>query len=196
MYLLIPILTALVLLAILSLVIARALTYVRQHPELLTHGTPPAYQRCQNTLLQVIERYKEIAGQVAPNVTINWQAPNGARYAVSDLGVEERREAAPYFLRWSDIGGVGVRMQPGFRLVDTNRDGSPDNQYTTGYSFYLLIVPITGPTMNVFIPTDGRDDAVDFAAHTIVLAEGRQKRINVFGFDRPPAPHRQRVPRI
>jgi hypothetical protein len=195
----IPIITGLIVLGALIIVILRAVDYVSQHPELVTNGTPLAYQRCQATLMQIVERYKEIEARFDAHAIILWQATSTLRYTVSAQGVEEQRAASDrtrYFLPWHDIGGVGIRMQPGFKVIDHNRDGWPDSQLTTGYTVHLLIVPISGSTMNIFIPTNERDDAVQFVAHTITLAEHNQKRINVFGFDRPPAPHKQRVGRI
>jgi hypothetical protein len=187
-----------VLIVALWLVGRRAMTYVRTHPELITNGTPLAYQLCQNTLQHIIARYKEIAGQQVASAVIAWQAPGGTVYTISRTGIEERRDPnrPPYTLAWADIGGVGVRMQPGFKVLDHDRDGRADSRVTTGYAFHLLIVPVTGDTMVIFIPTNNRTDAVNFVAHTLALAEIMQKRINVFGFDRPPAPRRQRVSRF
>ncbi|MBN1562347.1 MAG: hypothetical protein JXA10_00795 [Anaerolineae bacterium] len=187
-----------VLIVALGVIGRRALHYVQTHPELVTDGTPLAYQLCQATLQHIITRYKEIAGQHVASAVIAWQAPNGAVYTISRTGIEERRDPnrPPYALSWPDIGGVGVRMQPGFKVLDQDRDGRADSRVTTGYAFHLLIVPVTGDTMTIFIPTNNRTDAVNFVAHTLALAEIMQKRINVFGFNRPPAPHRQRVPRF
>ncbi len=192
------ILSVCLLLAII-VVLVRALDYIQQHPELITDGTPLAYQRCQMTLAHVVTRFKEIEHALTPGDVVTWDAPDGFRYTLTRRGVERRREASSarvYHLPWENIGGVGVRMQPGFSLVDHNRDGWADSQYTTGYSFHLLIVPISGHTMNIRIPTDERADAVDFVAYTLAAAERQHKRINVFGFNKPPAPHRQRVSKI
>ncbi|MBN2304267.1 MAG: hypothetical protein JXQ72_07320 [Anaerolineae bacterium] len=196
MILVILLLTALVLLALLLLVIARALAYIREHPELVTNSTPLAYQRCQETLEQVIARYQQIEGQIAADTSVVWHVSNTQCYTADGTGIEQQRDSSTRRLRWTDIGGVGVRMQPDFKLAGYHRDGSADRQFTTGYSFLLLIVPLSGSTMNIFIPTDGHEDAVNFAAYTIALAERHHKRINVFGFDRPPAPYRQRVPLV
>ncbi len=186
--------SAILLVAAIIAVIWRGLDYARQHPELVTDSTPLAYQRCQTTLKRIIDRYKEIKESAAGPSPVTWQSPNGARYSASDQGVEQRREGLPrYFLPWEEIGGVGVRMQPGFTLADINRDGWPDSQLTTGYTFHLLIVPISGVTMNIRIATDDRPDAIEFVAQTIALAERQEKRINVFGFDKPPSPWRQKV---
>lgn len=190
------VITAVALLGLLLMVTARALAYLREHPELITNQTPLAYQRCQHTLQSVIARYRQIKEQLAPGLTVTWEAPGGARYAISDDGVEERRAGAVYALPWSEIGGVGVRMQPGCGLLDRHRDGSAKTRHTAGYSFHLLIVPITGRTLNILIPTSGRTDAIDFTAYTIALAERAGKRVNVFGFDRPPAPHHQRASKV
>jgi hypothetical protein len=198
--LVVAITSAIILAIIIAVVVLRALDYIQEHPELVTNGEPLAYQRCQITLAQVIARFKEIKPQITREIVVTWHAPNGYRYTVSHHGIEERREtggsALASSLTWDNIGGVGVRMQPGFTIADANRDGWPDRQYTTGYSFHLLIVPFSGGTMNIHIPTNDRADAVDFAAHAIALAERMDKRINVFGFDKPPAPHRQKVSRI
>jgi hypothetical protein len=190
-----------VLLAAIWLIGRRALRYVRAHPELITNGTPLDYQLCQSTLQQVVARYHEIAARhTRPSATIliAWQSPNGAVYTISGTGIEERRDPnrQAYTLVWSDIGGVGIRMQPGFKVLDKDRDGRADSRITTGYMVNLLIVPITGSTMTIPIPVNHRADAVDFVAHTLVLADRMHKRINVFGFDRPPAPRRQRVPKV
>ena len=190
------------LIAAIWLVGRRGLRYVRNHPELITSGTPLAYQLCQNTLHHVIARYKEIAGGQVASAVIAWQAPNGAIYTINRVGIEERRNAGrdagrdPYALAWGDIGGVGVRMQPGFKVLDHDKDGRADSRITTGYAFHLLIVPLTGNTMAIPIPTNNRQDAVNFVAHTLGIAETMEKRINVFGFDRPPAPRRQRVKKV
>lgn len=197
---LIAIFTAVILLVMIIFVILRAQEYIRQHPEILTTDSPLTYQRCQITLSDVITRYKQIEDQFIPSHIITWQSPNGRFYQVSSRGVEERRAPVStknaYTLDWEDIGGVGVRMQPGFKLVDHNRNGYADSQYTEGYSFNLLIVPISGSTLDIQIPTDGDPDAVNFVAHTIALAGHMNRRINVFGFDKPPAPHHQRVPKM
>jgi len=63
------------------------------------------------------------------------------------------------------------------------------------YAVYLLIVPLSGRTLNVPIPTDQSDDAIMFVARTLVLARRKQRRISVFGFDKPPAPYRQKLPK-
>jgi hypothetical protein len=76
-------------------------------------------------------------------------------------------------------------MQPGFKLAEANWEGYRHD--TTGYSFYLLIVPHSGNTMTVRIPTSERPDAVNFVAQTLTLAGHFKKRINVFGFHKPPA---------
>ena len=192
--LILPIASSLLLLGLIVFVLLRARRYIRQHPELMTNATPLAYQRCQVTLAQVIERYQQV--QVDVQTTVVWHAPNGWQYTLTGKGIEQRHESAgEHYLGWPEIGGVGVRMQPGFKFVDNNRDGSPEQQFTTGYSFHLLIVPISGSTMTIPVPTNQRTDAVNFVAHTIALAEKLQKRINVFGFNKPPAPHRRRVKR-
>lgn len=190
-----------VLLAAIWLIGRRALRYVRAHPELITNGTPLDYQLCQTTLQRVVARYHEIAAQnrrPSATVLIAWQSPNGAVYTISGTGIEERRDPyhQAYTLVWSDIGGVGLRMQPGFKVLDKDRDGRADSRITTGYMVNLLIVPITGSTMTIPIPVNHRTDAIDFVAYTLLLADKMQKRINVFGFDRPPAPRRQRVPKV
>jgi len=192
----IALLTALVLTALIIVVLLRALAYLREHPELITNGTPLAYQRCQITLGQIVQRYHQIAPLRDDTLLLAWQAPSGTTYTISPQGIECHRgstEAIPAAtLPWGEIGGVGVRMQPGFGFADRDRDGATDHVYTSSYTFALIIVPFQGPTLSIPIPTDDRDDAVNFAAHLLALAEVKQKRINVFGFDRPPAPPRQR----
>jgi hypothetical protein len=156
-----------------------------------------AYEHCQITLREVIERSKAIEKTISPDALIAWKAPNGHFYRVSSRGVEEHRSGNHvYHLAWNHIGGVGVRLQAGFKVVDANRDGLADTRYTTGYSFLLLIVPVSGDTMTIRIPTPGRADAVDFVAQTLALAGHLKKRVNVFGFNKRPAPHRQRVPKV
>lgn len=188
------ILSALVLLALIVAVLLRALKYTQRHPELVTTTIPLAYVLCQRTLRAVIRRFRALEGRDIADVRVGWQSPGGFRYIVSAGGIEQWRGAAQrHVLNWDDISGVGVRMQPGFRLVDWNRDGAVDSRHTTGYTFFLLIVPLSGRTMSIQIPTDGDTDAVDFTATVLALADRRQKRINVFGFSKPPAPRRQRI---
>ena len=162
--------TASVLLFVLVFVLTRALDYVRQHPEVLIGNSALAYEQCQMTLQQVVMRSKEIAGAITPAIQIAWLAPNGHFYTVSGEGVEEHRPGRVYRLAWPQIGGVGVRMQPGFKPGDPYRDVPGDVRSTTGYSFFLLIVPLSGDTITIRIPTNGRDDAVDFVAQTLALA--------------------------
>ena len=185
---------ALLLLLALATLGRRAQRYVHQHPELLVKSLAESYRRCQITLRQVIERSKEIGPEGSDRALIAWHAPNGSVYTLSGTGIEERLSSGrAHALPWENIGGVGVRMQPGFKLVDTNRDGVTDLQRTTGYSFLLLIVPLSGSTITIPIPTYERPDAVDFVAQTLALAARKRKRINVFGFDKPPAPRLKRV---
>jgi hypothetical protein len=91
-------------------------------------------------------------------------------------------------------------MQPGFTVLAGARENEADSQITTGYSFHLLIVPTSGSTIDIPIPTSGQDHvrraAIEFVAHTLALAEKHGKRINTFGFDKPPAPYRQKVSRL
>lgn len=188
--------TAISLLVAIIWAILRALDYIQQHPELVTAGEPLAYQRCHATLDAIITRYKLIQQRAPSRGFFGWAAPNGRVYRVSGSGVEEQRSVARYALRWSDIGGVGLRMQPGFRLVDEDRDGWADSRYITGYTFHLLIVPLSGDTIEVQIPINERDDAVDFVAFTLMFAERERKRVNMFGFDRPPTPYRQKTSKI
>ncbi len=198
--LVVALITALILLAATTAVLLRALSYVHQHPELVTSETPPDYLRCQTTLQRIVQRYHEIAPLTLGASTLAWKSPSGHIYTLSTAGVERRRALAPpsatATLRWADIGGVGVRMQPGFSFADYDRDGSTDRQTTTSYTFALIIVPLQGNTMTIPIPTDDRADAVDFAAHVLAQAERMHKRINVFGFHKPPAPRRQRITRV
>ena len=192
----VTVITALILLAALVLTTWRALGYIRQHPELLTDTAPPAYARCQETLRQIVARYQLLEALPAAEGPVTWRAPSGLIYDVSEGGITERRERSPgYHLRWPDIGGVGLRMQPGFKLVDRDGDGTADNQFTVDYAVYLLIVPLSGRTLNVPIPTDQSDDAIMFVARTLVLARRKQRRISVFGLDKPPAPYRQKLPK-
>lgn len=189
----IALVTGFILLALTIAVLLRALAYLHEHPELITNGAPPAYQRCQRTLQQIVQRYQQIAPLRDDGVLLVWQAPTGAVYTLSGHGLECRRPpAAVEALPWLEVGGVGVRMQPGFSFADRDRDGVTDHIRTTSYTFALIIVPFQGPTLTIPVPTDNRDDAVNFAAHLLALAEAKQKRINVFGFDKPPAPPRQR----
>lgn len=193
--LLVPLLTAFLLLAAIIGVVSHAQTYLQRHPELM-YGSPPlAYQLCHLTLAQVVERYQFVKPRLSSIAALTWDAPDGRRYAVTQEGVEARRGAHHNVnrLSWERIGGVGIRMQPGFRFADENRDGVPDNQYTLDYSFHLLIVPTSGATMDVLIPLHDRAAAVDFVAHALAWAEQRGKRINTFGFDKPPSTSRKRI---
>lgn len=193
--LLVPILSALLLLTAITGVVVRGLDYLRQHPELTRHTSPLAYQLCHLTLAQVVARYQMVKARLSAASGTTWHAPDGRRFRVTQLGVESHRGAArdSYRLGWERIGGVGIRMQPGFRFTDENRDGTPDNQYTTDYSFHLLIVPTSGPTIDVPVPLREREAAVEFVAHTLALAEQHGKRINTFGFDKPPSAYRKRI---
>lgn len=193
------IVTAVILVAIFASITLRALHYVGQHPELITNDMPPAYARCQHTLLQIIDRCQLLETLPPHHDEFSWHAPSGFVYRITDAGIEERREGAArshaYFLRWHDIGGVGLRMQPGFRLVDRDGDGYADSQYTVDYAFYLLVVPLHGRSINVQVPTDHHQDALNFVAHTLMLAQRKRRRISVFGFDKPPAPYHRKVPK-
>jgi hypothetical protein len=197
--LLFAVFTAIVFLVAIIVLVIRGLEYLREHPELLTSDTPLAYQRCHTTLAEVIARYKSVTREVTPRMVITWQSPAGRFYRISGDGVEERADPGTlqgvYRLRWDYIGGVGLRMQPGFRLVHSRRGRAVQIQYTSGYSFQLLIVPVSGDTLEIPIPTNGRTDAVDFVAYTVALAERMGKRVNTFGFDKPPAPYRQKMPK-
>ncbi len=189
------IISALLLLAALVLVLLRARRYVEAHPELVETGVPVSYVRCQRTLSAVISRFRQLHGAALSDM-IAWQSPGGYRYIVDREAIDQRRgDAHRYRLRWSEIGGVGVRMQPGFRFADRDYDGSTDRRYITGYAFYLLVVPLTGRTLSIQIPTDGSEDAIAFAAWVLALADRQRKRINVFGFDKPPGARRQRMRR-
>lgn len=115
-----------------------------------------------------------------------WYAPNKNVYTITAQGVQERRDIsltdAAYFLSWDDIGGIGMRMQPNFSNI-RNPDGS---RLVTHYSFHFLIVPLSGSTIDIAFPIDGREDAIDFAARALVVADQMKKRVNLFGFDKPP----------
>lgn len=198
--LIMAIITAIILFVAIAAVMRRARRFIHTHPEVLFNIPPLAYRRCHITLNQIVERYQQIETQVSGHTLLGWHAPGGLLYMVGSSGVRKRRDISTdrdlYALSWDQIGGVGVRMQPGFKLVDLDGDGSADKQLTDRYSFHLLIVPISGATMDIVIPTDDRDDAINFAAHMIALAEHYDKRINVFGFNKPPAPHHQRLSRF
>jgi hypothetical protein len=183
--------TASLLLFAFVYVMTRALDYVRDHPEAASGSAVLAYEQCQTTLRQVIARSREIGDQISPNTLIAWQAPNGHFYTVSRKGVEEHRpNNRVYYLEWPRIGGVGVRLQPGFKITDASRDSRIDTRRAVGYSFILLIVPLSGDTITIPIPTYERPDAVDFVAQTLALAGYLKKRVNVFGFNKPPSAHR------
>lgn len=183
-------------LVLMLLVLARAVRYVRRHPELFTSTVPVGYVRCQRTLRRVIERSKALAGGELERTSIVWQAPGGLRLTLDASAVEARRgDGGGVRMRWDDVGGVGVRMQPEFRFVDADGDRRPDVQQTVGYSFHVLVVPLSGSTLSFTIPTDGQPEPVEFAARLLALAGHHQKRINVFGFDRAPAPPRRKMPK-
>lgn len=195
---LLPILSAAVLLGVFVSMMLRGVAYVQRHPEVAQHGAPLAYQLCHLTLVHVVERYHQVGQRAAPALSATWHAPGGRRYLVTGEGVEAQRGGgqALYRLPWDRIGGLGIRMQPGFRFADENRDGSTDNQYTIDYSFHLLIVPLSGATIDVPIPLRDHTQAVDFVAHALVLAEQHGKRVNTFGFDKPPSAYRKRLARF
>lgn len=190
------ILSAIILLTLVVWFTARAQVYVQAHPELLAEQQPPAeYLRCHATLSRIIERYHQLKPHISHHTTLEWQAPGGRCYHADAARVEEQLAArgADHHLTWDIIGGVGLRMQPGFTVTDENRRRQSYTVITSSYTFYLLIVPVRGPTLSVHIPTDNNAHAIDFAAGIVALAELMGKRVNVFGFDRPPAPNRQRV---
>ncbi|HEX3053649.1 MAG TPA: hypothetical protein VHP83_23515 [Aggregatilineaceae bacterium] len=190
-------LSAAVLAVVLAVILRRALYYLVLHPELKTavDSPPLSYQRCQMTLQHVILRYQQIEQQLLSSASITWQSPRGFFYVVNGAGVQQHHDPLVYRLSWDEIGGVGVRMQPGFKFLDHDHDGSVDQTQTTGYSFHILIVPVSGSTIDIQIPTGGQPDAVDFVAHTIAFARRKDRRINVFGFNKPPLPARQRITR-
>ncbi len=197
----VALLTAAIVFVVMICTLLRALDYIRHHPEVMTNATPLSYHQCQMTLRRIIRRYHEIMEKTnRERALFAWKSLSGHVYTVSEQSIERHHASltgsATDVLRWEDIGGVGIRMQPDFAFADHNRDGAPESQLTTGYTFSLLIVPFSGSTMNIHIPIDNYDDAIDFVAHTLALAERMQKRINVFGFYKPPAPRRQRVSRI
>lgn len=192
----IALLTALALMVAIIAVLLRALGYLREHPELITNSTPPAYLRCQTTLRRIVQRYHQLVPLRPQTILLAWQAPSGLTYTLSSLGITCQRgpgHTVPITaLPWPEIGGVGVRMESGFSLAD--RDSATET--TTSYTFALIIVPFQGSTLTIPIPTEGSDEAVNFAAHILALAEAKHKRINVFGFDRPPVSSRQRRRRL
>ena len=150
----VAVITALILLAALVLTTWRALGYIRQHPELLTDTAPPAYARCQETLRQIVARYQLLEALPAAEGPVTWRAPSGLIYDVSEGGITERRERNPgYHLRWPDIGGVACVCSPASNWSIVTATAA-DNQFTVDYAVYLLIVPLSGRTLNVPIPTD------------------------------------------
>jgi len=186
--------SALALLVMIIVVLFRAQDYVRTHPEIITGGVPLAYWRCQETLDRIIRRYKELEPGVTAVTAVTWQGLSGRHYIVNNDGLTERREfpeSGEYALPWDRISGVGMRMQPGFRLIEDRR---AESSYAVGYSFHLLIVPTSGPTIDILIPTDEcQTDAVEFTAQTLALTEHMGKRINLFGFDKMPGARGARV---
>lgn len=184
--------SALVLLALLVMVTRRGLRYVARHPELLTQVTasPRTYLLCLETFREIVARYHTLKGQPLDRVILAWQAPNGLYYLLTSDGVEERRSAddyrGAYRLRWEQIGGVGLRMQPDHWAVESGRAGDADSGLYAGYGFRLLVVPASGRTIEIGIATDERADAVEFAAHMVAVAEQKGKKVNALGFDRPP----------
>jgi hypothetical protein len=191
------IISSLILLILILVIARRALDYIDQHPEVMTGSAPLAYRRCHVTLSQIIARYKQIEGQITLRTATAWRSANGRLYTVSGEGIAEHRDASGqdvYHLRWEDISGVGVRMQPGFRITEIGNQ--PDSLYTTSYSFHLLVVPGNGATMDIVIPITGREDAVHFAAQIIALAVQQAKRVNLFGFEKAPAPYRQKISKV
>ncbi|MBN1679939.1 MAG: hypothetical protein JW966_06575 [Anaerolineae bacterium] len=191
--------SALVLLAVTCIVIQRALAYVNAHPEITSRGSPVSYQRCHTTLLDVIERYHQIRNQIEAGLHVSWQSPLGGYYTIDHSGVTEHwlsSQKTAGHLPWHRISGVGIRMQPGFRFIRPDMDTTSHNSVTTGYSFHVLVVPLSGRTMDIIIPIDGQNDAISFVAYMVALAENRGKRINTLGFDKPPASRRQKGSRF
>lgn len=196
------IISAFCLLFLFIMVLRRAFHYLSEHPEIVAQTPPPAYDRCHVTLSEIVTRYQQIKHGLLSQTTKRWQAFNGRTYTVNRTGMQEQRETSPtrgYHLSWGQIGGVGVCMQPGFTVLAGARDAKSSARVTSGYTFHLLIVPISGSTIDIPIPLQEEDgahyQAVEFAAYTLALAEQQSKRVNVFGFDRPPAPYRQRMSR-
>lgn len=195
----IALVSAALLLALMIVTVHRALRYVERHPELLTQTGPRTYQLCQDTFRDIAARYHDLKNDALDRVILAWHSPNGLYYLLTDEGVEERRGAddyrGAYRLRWDQIGGIGLRMQPGFRLADLSRDRMADGALTSGYGFRLLVVPMSGRTMEIVVATTARAEAsraeaVEFAAHLVAVAEQKGKRVNAVGFDRPPAGRR------
>lgn len=184
-------LSAAVLLGAMLWVLARGLDYLHSHPELIRGGAPLAYRRCHATLAEIVTRYRQLETAGPPAAALTWHSRQGRRYTMDSNGVEEQRrtDRPAYRLPWSSIGGVGLRMQPGTPGAGLERDAA---QPTPGYTFHLLIVPVSGRTIEILLPTDGDAAALDFAAHTLAQAHRLGKRINTFGFDRPPVPVRPR----
>jgi len=186
------VISALVLLAMLGLVTWRGLRYVARHPELLTQtvATPRTYLLCQETFREIVARYHTLKDQALDRVILAWQAPNGLYYLLTSYGVEERRSAddyrGAYRLRWDEIGGVGLRMQPEHWAVESGRVRTADSGLYAGYGFRILVVPASGRTMEIGSATDERADAVEFAAHMVAVAEQKGKKVNALGFDRAP----------
>lgn len=189
--LLFALLSAAVLLGATLWVLARGLDYLHNHPELIRGGAPLAYRQCHATLAEIVARYRQLETAGPSVAALTWHSRQGRRYTVDSNGVEEQRRAdrPAYRLLWGAIGGVGLRMQPGALGASPERDAV---QPTPSYTFHLLIVPVSGRTIEVLLPTDGDAAALDFAAHTLAQAHRLGKRINTFGFDRPPVPVRPR----
>jgi hypothetical protein len=180
------IVTAFTLLLALLVVMFNAYLHTRQYPQgtALDGLAQPGYDKCRQTLALITERFHAIKNGPVP--LIAWYAPDRCIYTISMQGVQQRREISTnedvYFIPWDTIGGIGMRMQPNFSSI-RNPDGS---RSVTHYSFHFLIVPHSGSTIDITFPTDGREDAIDFAARTLAVAEQMRKRVNLFGFDKPP----------
>jgi hypothetical protein len=183
--LLFSLVSSVVLLVALLVVMFNAYLHLRKYPPHPTEGlAQPGYDQCHQTLAQITTRFHTIKDAQIP--MIGWYAPNKCIYTITPQGVQERRNIhvneASYFLAWEQIGGIGMRMQPNFSNI-RNPDGS---RPVTHYSFHFLIVPMSGSTIDIQFPVDGRAEAIDFAAGMLALAGQRHKRVNLFGFDKPP----------
>lgn len=179
-----------VLLVALIVTVRRGLHYVARHPELLTTHGPRAYTLCQDTFRDLAARYHVLKTEQLDRISVAWHSPSGLYYLLTDEGIEERPEAddtrRAYRLTWEQIGGIGLRMQPGFRVVGTGRNRHRAAAASLGYAFWLLVVPLSGRTIEIHLATDDRAESVEFAAYVVALAEQKGKRVNAVGFDRPP----------
>ena len=102
---LLPILSAAVLLGVFVSMMLRGVAYVQRHPEVAQHGAPLAYQLCHLTLVHVVERYHQVGQRAAPAIPVRARSVHAGRVeplphldgqvVVVDHGLRGRAPAVP-----------------------------------------------------------------------------------------------------